>query len=165
MLQRGFESGLCSKAHHVSDPHQLAPSVAFLHLAVDQVWLNLPLAHVTPSTTQLKPLTKVGRESIKVEIEPITRKERETARGPAFSQSVDERCAMCCVRGPSSSTENFVQGINGQPEPQHLFGIAQPGAQFIQLEMRDLEVWKQRSCKVCACSSARVSHVVMVACR
>ena len=27
--------------------------------------------------------------------------------------------------------------IDGQPEPQHLFGAAQPGAQFVQLEVRE----------------------------
>ena len=27
--------------------------------------------------------------------------------------------------------------VDGQPEPQHLFGAAQPGAQFVQLEMRE----------------------------
>jgi hypothetical protein len=32
--------------------------------------------------------------------------------------------------------------IDGQPEPQHLCGAAQPGAQFIQLEVGDLEVAK-----------------------
>ena len=50
-------------------------------------------------------------------------------------------CAMFCVRGPSWSTGRiFVQGINGQPQPQHLFGAAQPGSQFVQLQVRELEV-------------------------
>lgn len=31
-------------------------------------------------------------------------------------------------------------GVDGQPEPQDLLGIAQPGAQFIQLEVRELEM-------------------------
>jgi hypothetical protein len=31
-------------------------------------------------------------------------------------------------------------GINGQPQPQDLFGAAQPGAQFVQLDIRKLEM-------------------------
>jgi hypothetical protein len=31
-------------------------------------------------------------------------------------------------------------GIDGQPEPEHLCGAAQPGAQFIQLKMREPEM-------------------------
>ncbi len=31
-------------------------------------------------------------------------------------------------------------GVDGQPEPQQLCGAAQPGAQVIQLEMREQEM-------------------------
>jgi hypothetical protein len=31
-------------------------------------------------------------------------------------------------------------GVDGQPEPEDLLGAAQPGAQFIQLEVRELEM-------------------------
>jgi hypothetical protein len=34
-LQGNLESGLCSQTHHMGDPYQLAPPVAFFHLAVD----------------------------------------------------------------------------------------------------------------------------------
>src|SRR5260221_7309081 len=36
--------------------------------------------------------------------------------------------------------KNLGEGINGQPEPQDLLGVAQPGAEFVQLEVRKLEV-------------------------
>ena len=32
------------------------------------------------------------------------------------------------------------EGVDCQPEPEHLFGATQPGSQFVQLEVRDLEV-------------------------
>jgi hypothetical protein len=32
------------------------------------------------------------------------------------------------------------EGIDGQPQPQHLLIAAQPGAQFVQLEVRELEM-------------------------
>jgi len=64
------------------DPYQLTSSVAFLHLTVDQTCLHLPLAQVVSSSTQREPLTKVSREGIEVEIESVTRKEREAERRP-----------------------------------------------------------------------------------
>jgi hypothetical protein len=30
--------------------------------------------------------------------------------------------------------------VDGQPEPQHLFGTAQPRAQFVQLKVREPEM-------------------------
>jgi len=35
--------------------------------------------------------------------------------------------------------KKFREGIDGQPEPEHLGGAAQPGAQFIQVEVGDLQ--------------------------
>ena len=34
-------------------------------------------------------------------------------------------------------------GVDGQPEPEHLCGAPKPGAQFIQLQMRELEMAKE----------------------
>ena len=36
--------------------------------------------------------------------------------------------------------QNLGERINGQPEPQHLFGAPKPGAQFVQLEVRDVQI-------------------------
>ena len=53
-------------------------------------------------------------------------------------------CAMCCVRGPRWRTGRIEgSGIDGQPQPEDLFGASQPGAQFIQLEMREPEMAKE----------------------
>ena len=83
----------------------------------------------------------MGREGIEVEIEPVTGEEREAARGQLCRSEWMSRWAMFCVRGPSSSTGRiFVQGIDGQPQPEHLCSAAQPGAQFVQLEVGDVEV-------------------------
>ena len=59
-LQSGLESSLCSKAHHVRHTNQLAPLVAFLHLAVDQARRHLPPAPMPSSVTSLEPLSKMG---------------------------------------------------------------------------------------------------------
>ncbi len=52
-LQGGREICLGPEAHHLRDPRQLTPPIAFFHLAVDQTRRHLPLAHVLPSTTRL----------------------------------------------------------------------------------------------------------------
>ena len=36
--------------------------------------------------------------------------------------------------------KNFRVGIHGQPEPEHVRGVAQPGAEFVQLHMWKVEV-------------------------
>src|SRR5436853_1160049 len=48
---------------------------------------------------------------------------------------------MVCVRGPSSSTgRSFVRGSMANHRKTDLFGAAQPGAQFIQLQVWEMEV-------------------------
>lgn len=48
---------------------------------------------------------------------------------------------MFCVRGPSSRTGRIArERIDGQPQPEYLCGAAQPGSNFVQLEVRDVEV-------------------------
>ena len=56
--------------------------------------------------------------------------------------------------------KNLRQGINGQPEPEHLCGAAQPGAEFVQLEVRDVEVAEgalMEDLSVPACASEKGS--------
>ena len=121
--------------------HQLTPPVAFFHLAVDQARRHLPLTHSAPWATHLEPLTEVSREGIEVEVEPVTGKERKTARGQALSQSVDDR--MCHVLRAGTQLEDGKKlgaGIDGKPEPERLFGAAEAGAQFVQLEVREVEM-------------------------
>ena len=123
------------------DADQLASSVAFLHLTVDQAWLHLPPAHVPSSTTQCKPLAKVGGEGIEVEIEAITGEVRKAAWGQDLSERVNEHmCHGLCAGAELKYRKNFGEGIDRQPEPEHLCGTAQPGSQFVQLQMRELEV-------------------------
>jgi hypothetical protein len=77
------------------------------------------------------------------------------------------RWAMVCVRGPSAChRKSFRARITGQPQPEHLRGAAQPGAQqWSSCRCGRCRWQKKRSCRVCACPPARVSHLVIVACR
>ena len=72
------------------DPHQLAPPIAFFHLAIDQACHQLPPKDFPTSTSHISPLPKMSREGIKVVIQAITREEWETARGQDVSQGVDD---------------------------------------------------------------------------
>jgi hypothetical protein len=50
---------------------------------------------------------------------------------------------MCHILRAGTQMEDgkdLGEGIDGQPEPQHLLRAAEPGAQFIQLEVRELKM-------------------------
>jgi len=151
LLQRDRESGLCPKAHHVSDPYQRAPAVAFLHLAVDQAWLHLPPAHVAPSTYHLEPLSKVSRESIKVEIEAIAGEERDAARSQEQSQGVDDPMRRVLRAGAEiEHGQKLGAGVDGQPQPEHL-GTAAPEQEWKAQRSGGLSI-PQRRPRLFACS-------------
>ena len=120
------------------DPHQLASTVAFLHLSIDQIRCHLPLTHYPPLPTHLEPVSKIGCQCIEVEVEPVT-EEWEAARGQELSQGVDDH--MCHVLPTGTQVEDrksLRQGVNGQPQPEHLRMAAEAC-----------------SCKVRGCSPAR----------
>jgi len=47
---------------------------------------------------------------------------------------------MLCARTQSEHRQNLGEGIDGEPQPEHRCGAAQPGSQFIQLNVWELEV-------------------------
>ncbi len=122
-------------------PNQLASSVAFLHLAIDQASRHLPLAHDPPATTFCDPVAKMSRQGIEVEVEPVTGEKRKAIRGQSLSQRVDE--PMGHVLGAGTQLEhrqNLRARIESQPQPEHLTGAAQPGTNFIQLQVREMQM-------------------------
>jgi hypothetical protein len=61
--------------------------------------------------------------------------------GQDLSQAMENR--MCHILRAGTQMEDgkdLGEGIDGQPEPQHLLRAAEPGAQFIQLEVRELKM-------------------------
>jgi hypothetical protein len=52
----------------------------------------------------------------------------------------DQMRRMLCAGAEMEHRKYLRERINGQPEPDHLCGAAQPGAQFVQLEMWEPEV-------------------------
>ena len=47
---------------------------------------------------------------------------------------------VLCAGTQMEHRKNLGARVDGQPEPQHLCGAAQPGAQFVQLQVRELEM-------------------------
>ena len=63
---------------------------------------------------------------------------------------------MLCAGTELKHGKNLGAGINGQPEPQHLRMTAEPGAQFVQLQVWELEMAKGALVQgVCVLSSSR----------
>ena len=67
----------------------------------------------------------MSRQRIEVEIEPITDKEREAARGQALSERVDEQMRHVLRAGAElKHGKNLGERIDGQPQPENLFSAA-----------------------------------------
>ena len=113
----------------------------FLHLPVDQIDCYLPSKGFGPTTPHFSPVSKMGGERREVHIEAITGENWEAARRQDLSQGVNEQMRRVLrARTELKDRKNLGEGINGQPEPQDLLGVAQPGAELVQLEVRQLEV-------------------------
>jgi hypothetical protein len=166
-LQGDFEICFCPQAHHLRDSRQLATPVAFLHLTGDQLSCHLPPAYDLPSATHLKPVSKMGGQRREIGVSTITGEERETAGSQALSQRVDEQMGhVLCWRTELKHGKNLGARINGQPEPQHLCGVAQPGAQFVQLHVWELEVAESVLVQGLSVFESRgTERLVIVACR
>src|SRR6266581_4009473 len=108
---------------------------------LDQAGRHLPSAYVAPSTSLFPPCPKMSRESIEVEIEPVTGEEREAAWSQELSQRVDEPMSHDLGSGAELERRNyFRQGIKSHPQPEHLCGAPKLGAQFVQLQVREMQV-------------------------
>ena len=60
------------------------------------------------------------------------------------SQGVDDAMRYVqCAGTEQKHRQDLGKGINSQPEPQHLLGAAQPGAQFVQLDVWELEMQEE----------------------
>ena len=63
--------------------------------------------------------------------------------GQDVSQGVDDAMRGILRAGAKMEDGKKLRtGIDGQPEPQHVVRAAQSGSQFVQLEMREVEVTK-----------------------
>ncbi len=84
---------------------------------------------------------KWAEKRVEVQIEAITGKKREAARNQEVLQGMDDHVRrILCAGAEIKHKKDLRERIDGQPEPDHLCGAAQPGSQFVQLEMWEPEV-------------------------
>jgi hypothetical protein len=70
---------------------------------------------------------------------------------------------MLCARTQLKHRNNLGEGIDRQPEPENLVGTAEPGAQFVQLQMRQPEGAERALVQTFSVPPARVSQEIIVA--
>ena len=91
--------------------------------------------------TYLAPVSKMGCQSIEVEVQAIAGEKGETAKGQHLSQGVDEQVGhMLRARTQLEHGKKLGARVDGQPQPEHLFGTAQPGSEFVQLQVREVQM-------------------------
>jgi hypothetical protein len=83
----------------------------------------------------------MGSQRIEIHIQAITREEREAARDQDLTQRVDHGMGrVLCAETQMEDGKNLRTGVDRQPQPQDVCIAAQPGTQFVQLDIRKLEV-------------------------
>jgi len=86
----------------------------------------------------------VGGECIELQVQAVASEKRDAARDHPLSERVDEPIGHDLAAGAElKHRNNLGERVDRQPEPENLVGAAQPGAQFIQLEMWELEMGEE----------------------
>ncbi len=69
----------------------------------------------------------MGCQRIEVQVQAITGEKGDTARGQHLSERVNEQMRhVLRSRAELKHRKNLREGINGQPEPQHMLGAPEP---------------------------------------
>jgi hypothetical protein len=80
-------------------------------------------------------------QRVEGEIEPIAGEEGHAAQCQAPSQGVDHcMCHVLRTKTELKHGQNLGARIDNQPQPEHLGGAAEPGANFVQLQVREVQV-------------------------
>ena len=135
----GSQLPLCPTAHPMGYAHQSITPIDLLDLTIDQPCCHLPVACL--SSLALHPLSKMGCECIKVEIQPIAGEDGEAGGSELLAQCVDK--GMSSVLSSGSELEyrdELAEGVDRQPQPEDTSPATQSSAQFVQLDMREGEV-------------------------
>jgi hypothetical protein len=95
----------------------------------------MPLVRAPPDARN--PLAEMRGQSVEVVVEAITGEDRDAAEGQSLTEVMDDRiCSILGARSQMEGGNQFGDGIDGQPEPQHLHPPAEPGTDLVQLQMR-----------------------------
>jgi hypothetical protein len=138
LSERRLQSLGRAAAHHARHAHDLAVPIGLLDLTIDQLGRDPPLAY--PLANCHNPPTEVGAQGIEVQIQAITCKNRDATWSKALTEFVDNSMrGALCPRTKVQDRDEFRQWVHRHPEPEHVRSIAQSRAQFIKLQMRELE--------------------------
>src|SRR5262249_55983620 len=87
------------------------------------------------------PLPKMRGQRIEIGIETIAREQRQTPRSQVLAQTMDQQVGHFVRTWSKLDLRNTLgEGIQSDPQPQHLRVAAQAGAYFVHLHVRDLHL-------------------------
>ncbi len=128
----------CAAAEHGRNAHQPSALITLLDLPIGQVCGYLPLAHPLPYARC--PLSKMGRQRVEIEIQPIAREDGETVRGQPLLQGVHDRVGRGLrARTKVQHGDQFTDRVNRYPEPYYMRPASQSRAELIELEVGQME--------------------------
>jgi hypothetical protein len=108
-------------------------------LSIDQARHHLPLACAPADAAN--PLTKVSCQRIEVQVQAIAREDRKTLRSQPRTELVDDAMRrVLCPCAEVQDRDELGERIECHPQPEHVGSVAQVGAQFVELEVREVEL-------------------------
>ena len=91
---------------------------------------------------RLKQLAKVGGESIKVVLQSVRAKDRNTTRGKSGLEFLNNGVGYVLGTRPKlNDREEFGYGITGRPYPDILLSMPDIRPQFIELDVYELDMF------------------------
>jgi hypothetical protein len=83
----------------------------------------------------------MGRQGVEIQVQTIAREDGQTVRGEPVSELVDDRMRRSLRPGTEMQDRNaFRERVHHNPEPEHLDSVAEARAQFVKLEMGQMEM-------------------------
>ncbi len=86
-------------------------------------------------------MVEVGHQRVEVEVQPVAGEDRETAWSPAMTKLVDDSTRRILRAGATlQHGDEFGQRVDHDPQPEHVRALPQARAEFVEQELRELEV-------------------------
>ena len=83
----------------------------------------------------------MGRQGIEVEVEAIAGEDREAVGCQVLPQGMDHVMgSILSARTEVEHRDQLAERVNDDPEPQHVGAVTQPRAEFIQLEVGQVQL-------------------------
>ena len=117
---------------------EASATVVFGELSVKEVSADLPLMGLPPDG--LHPSAEVGRQRVKVQLQAVAGENGQAIWSQHFHESMHDGMGHRLSARPNFEYGNdFGASIDGEPDPESVSALAGPGAQFIQLDVPELQ--------------------------